>query len=227
MLTHGGIWSALDRLAGERGISVSALAKKAGLDATSFNRSKRVTADGRPRWPSTESIAKVLAATGASVEDFLALMDGERQPGGFAEEGRQMGGAVAPGEEMRPMPHRRFSAAAAPAAFDAAGLPQSAGWDAILFPELDDADAYALEVDGDTFLPLYRDGDVLIVSPAASVRRGDRVVVKSADGTLLAGQLVRKTARLVDLRAFGASAQESRLPLDQVAWIARIVWASQ
>ena len=57
MLTHDQVWTALDRLADRAGMSASGLAKKAGLDPTTFNKSKRVTADGRERWPSTESIA--------------------------------------------------------------------------------------------------------------------------------------------------------------------------
>ena len=62
MLTHGQIWTALDRLAERSGLSPSALAKRAGLDPTTFNKSKRITSDGRERWPSTESLAKALVS---------------------------------------------------------------------------------------------------------------------------------------------------------------------
>ncbi len=34
--------------------------------------------DGRARWPSTESLAKVLAATGADLSEFTALVLGAR-----------------------------------------------------------------------------------------------------------------------------------------------------
>ena len=57
MLTHDQIWNAIDRLAARAGLSPSALAKRAGLDPTTFNKSKRITPDGRERWPSTESVA--------------------------------------------------------------------------------------------------------------------------------------------------------------------------
>ncbi|ODN69108.1 hypothetical protein A6302_03579 [Methylobrevis pamukkalensis] len=63
MLSHDQIWSAVDALAARFGLSPSALARKAGLDPTTFNKSKRFAGDGRPRWPSTESLAKVLEAT--------------------------------------------------------------------------------------------------------------------------------------------------------------------
>ena len=60
-LSHPRLWAAIDKLAQAQGLSVSGLAKAAGLDPTSFNKSKRVTAEGRPRWPSTESLARVQA----------------------------------------------------------------------------------------------------------------------------------------------------------------------
>src|SRR5438132_2726588 len=79
MLTHGQVWGALDRLAERSGFSPSGLAKRAGLDPTTFNKSKRVTADGRERWPSTESVAKALTATNASIDIFVQLIgDGPR-----------------------------------------------------------------------------------------------------------------------------------------------------
>src|SRR5580658_6113741 len=77
-MKHEDIWRALDTLAAENGLSASGLARRAGLDATTFNRSKRRMPDGRARWPSTESVAKVLEATGASLEAFTALVSGAR-----------------------------------------------------------------------------------------------------------------------------------------------------
>src|SRR2546428_8029034 len=75
MLTHAQIWTALDRLAARAGLSPSGLAKKAGLDPTTFNKSKRITPDGRPRWPSTESVAKSLAATTTTMDIFVQLIE--------------------------------------------------------------------------------------------------------------------------------------------------------
>jgi phage repressor protein C with HTH and peptisase S24 domain len=74
LLTHGQIWTALDRLAERAGLSASGLAKKSGLDPTTFNKSKRITPDGRERWPSTESIAKALEATNRSIDSFVQLI---------------------------------------------------------------------------------------------------------------------------------------------------------
>lgn len=222
MLTHGQVWGAIDRLATQHGLSASGLAKRAGLDPTAFNRSKRITPDGRPRWPSTESLAKVLAATGASVEDFTSLLNGAggggRMHGGFAEETRQ---------PLRSIPHIGLAQAGKGGFFDDAGFPVGAGWDEILFPAVEDEHAYALEISGDSMQPLYREGDIVIVSPAASVRRGDRVIVKTREGEVFAKELLRKTARSVELRSLNQEYQDLHLPLADVSWIARIVWATQ
>jgi len=79
MFTHAQIWQGLDRLAAAKGYSPSGLAKKAGLDPTSFNKSKRLSPEGKPRWPSTESIAKVLAATESNISELFSLIDEQPQ----------------------------------------------------------------------------------------------------------------------------------------------------
>src|ERR671911_3007340 len=92
-LTHSQVWSAMDRLASRAGLSPSGLAKRSGLDPTTFNKSKRITADGRERWPSTESVSKALAATNSSIDTFVQLIgDGGRSlqsvpPLGLAQAG--------------------------------------------------------------------------------------------------------------------------------------------
>ena len=63
-MQHSQIWRAIDALAARRGLSPSGLARAAGLDPTTFNKSKREATDGRPRWPSTESLARALADAG-------------------------------------------------------------------------------------------------------------------------------------------------------------------
>ena len=78
MFTHAQVWSAIDGLAREHSMSASGLARKAGLDATSFNRSKRINSQGRERWPSMESVAKVLAVTGEPLEQFAKRISSEK-----------------------------------------------------------------------------------------------------------------------------------------------------
>jgi phage repressor protein C with HTH and peptisase S24 domain len=210
MLTHAQIWTALDRLAAVAGLSPSGLARKSGLDPTTFNKSKRITADGRTRWPSTESVAKALAATGTTIDTFVQLIEGS---------GRS---AV-----KKTLPLIGLAQAGKAGTFDASGFPAGPGWEEIRFPAVDDEHAYALEVSGDAMAPTYPDGTVLIVSPAASIRGGDRVVVKTADDAVTVNELKRRTARTVELRSIEPAPTERTLSARDVLWIARVVWASQ
>jgi orotate phosphoribosyltransferase len=75
MFSHAQIWQGLDKLAAKHGYSPSGLARAAGLDPTSFNKSKRISPDGKPRWLSTESLSKILHVTGSTMSDFIALLD--------------------------------------------------------------------------------------------------------------------------------------------------------
>ena len=210
MLSHTQIWVAVDALAARFGMSASALAKKAGLDATTFNKSKRAMPDGRLRWPSTESISKILQATGGSLDDFL---------GSVAKAGG--------GGSRRPLPLIGFAQAGDGGFFDDGGFPAGAGWDEVNFPNVADEHSYALEISGESMLPLYRDGDVIIVSPAAPIRRGDRVVVKTQEGEVLAKELKRQTPKTIELKSLNPAHEDRSFSADQVAWIARIMWSSQ
>ena len=207
-LTHNQIWSALDRLAVRAKLSPSGLAKKSGLDPTTFNKSKRVTPDGRARWPSTESVAKALAATSVSFDTFVSLIS-------------DSGGAA------KSVPLIGFAEAGVGGYFDDGGFPAGKGWDEIAFPAVADDHAYALEISGDSMTPVYRDGDVIIGSPAAPVRRGDRVVVKTKKGEVMVKELKRQTAKQVELKSLNSEHPDRTIANGDLVWIARIVWASQ
>ena len=210
MFRHANIWRAIDRLARSNGLSPSGLARRAGLDPTTFNPSKRQTAGGRTRWPSTESLAKILDATSTSIEQFVSLLDDAPR-------------------SMRPrrLPVIGYAQAGSQGYFDDAGFPAGSGWDEVEFPDLTDPHAYALEVAGDSMLPVFRDGDRIIVSPAADIRRGDRVVVKTCGGEVMAKELARMTANVVDLKSLNPAFEDRSLRRSDIDWIARIIWASQ
>jgi phage repressor protein C with HTH and peptisase S24 domain len=210
MLTHAQVWSAIDRLAARAGLSASGLARRAGLDPTTFNKSKRITASGRARWPSTESISKALAATGTGIEAFVGLIQGDKA-----------------GVPTRGVPLLGFAEAGAGGYFDDGGFPAGTGWDEIAFPGVDDTHAYALEISGQSMEPAYRDGDVIVVSPAAPLRRGDRVVVKTRDGEVMAKELKRSTAKTIELKSLNAQHPDRTIATEDVLWVARILWASQ
>ncbi len=211
MLSHGSIWAAIDRLADSRGLSVSALAKTAGLDPTAFNKSKRLGPDGRPRWPSTESLAKIFDAANADLREFFGLAEA----------------TVSINPAVRAVPLIGLAQAGSGGFFGDNGLPQGEAWDAVAFPAAETKEIFAIEVQGTSMLPLYRDGDTLIVEPGAEVRKGDRVVVKTRDGEVLAKLLSRKTTKHVELQSLNPEHPNRQFDMAEVEWIARIIWASQ
>lgn len=213
-MKHDDIWRALDTLAAENGMSPSGLARRAGLDPTTFNVSKRRMPDGRARWPGTESLAKVLDATGASLEVFSHLVAGER-----VIASRQPG--------PRRIPLIGMAQAGGNGYFDDGGYPAGGGWDEVSIPDVNDPHAYALEISGDSMEPVFRDGDMVVVSPSAPTRRGDRVVLRTARGEAMAKQLVRRSARRVELRSLNPEHPDYSFDLSEVAWMHRIIWASQ
>jgi phage repressor protein C with HTH and peptisase S24 domain len=213
-MKHEDIWRALDTLAAEHGLSASGLARRAGLDPTTFNPSKRRMPDGRARWPGTESLAKVLDATGASLETFSHLVSGEHA-------------ITSSRGTARSIPLIGMAQAGADGFFDDGGYPVGGSWDEVSIPEVGDPHAYALEISGDSMEPVYRDGDMVVVSPGAPIRRGDRVVVRTSRGEAMAKQLVRRSARRIELRSLNPEHPDYAFDLSQVAWMHRIIWASQ
>lgn len=205
MLTHSQIWTAIDTLAQRHGLTPSALAKRAGLDATTFNRSKRQGADGHPRWPSTESIAKILAATGVGVDEFLAIITSE------------------PGPSHLPF---QFADHLTADAFDDEGRPQGAGWDRIEPLQGLRGDSFAIGLACDRFAPAYKQGDMIIASPSAPRRRGDRVLLLATDGSLMIGELGLETAMQVRLRGLSGAELPAHKTKD-IRLLARILWLSQ
>lgn len=213
MFTHDDMWRAIDRLATSFGYSPSGLAKKAGLDPTTFNKSKRVSSDGKPRWPSTESLSKILGVTGATMSDFIALI-----------------GVNEDAASSTTIPMMNAALAGKNGHFDSDGHPAGNNWDEYAFPAANtmrDKYIYALEVNGDALDPVYREGDILVISPEANIRRGDRVVVRTTKGEIIIHELRRQTANRIELKSIDGAAEARNLPLDDVSWMARIIWVSQ
>ena len=75
IMTHEQVWYAIEVFAHEHGLSCSGLARRSGLDATMFNKSKRFYRSGRPRWVSLESIAKIVNFANISAADFFKYVD--------------------------------------------------------------------------------------------------------------------------------------------------------
>lgn len=234
MFSHERVWTAIDRLAEAHDLTPSGLAKRAGLDSTTFNKSKRFAADGRARWPSTESLAKIMEATGASIDEFTALLGGGQS---IARAGESVNWANGMAEDastfdmnlaLQNIPVVGMAQAGSGGYFDDAGYPVGQGWDQVQFPDMDaGSQIYALEITGDSMLPLYREGDVIIVSPSASVRKGDRVVAKTRDGEVMAKILKRKTSLTIELASANTDHEDRSFAVADIEWMARILWASQ
>lgn len=207
-MQHDEIWRAIDALAERDGLTPSGLARSAGLDPTTFNKSKRFGPDGKPRWPSTESLARVLAARDATFDDFAALIMGRGTGAG------------------RAVPIVGLARAGADGYFDESGFPIGAA-ETVRFPGLPDERVYALEIVGDSMEPVYRAGDVVIVQPGVFVRRGDRVVARTRGGEVMAKILGRRTDQYVELHSLNPAYPVRTLKAAEIDWIARIVWASQ
>jgi len=207
-LPHPKLWKALDSLARRQGLSPSALARRAGLDATAFNPSKRFGPgeQARPRWPSTESLAAVLQATGISLAQFAALAEDDAAP---------------------TIPLLGLAQAGQDGFFDDAGLPVAEGWDQTDLPRASDT-LFSLRINGDSMSPLYREGDRVIVDRAVvDVRRGDRVVVRTTGGETLAKEIASLTAKQITLSSINPAYPPRVIPRADIAWMARIQWVSQ
>lgn len=207
-LSHAKLWRAVDNLARREGLSPSGLARRAGLDPTSFNPSKRMGPGDppRPRWPSTESLNRVLEATGASLAQFAALAEDD------APQTLPLLGLAQAGED---------------GFFDDAGLPIGEGWDQTELPRAGGA-RFSLRISGDSMAPLYREGDRVIVDRDASqLRKGDRVVVRTMTGETLAKEVAAQNARSLTLRSINPAYEDRVLAKADIAWMARILWVSQ
>ncbi len=204
-MQHGQIWRAVDALAARRGLSASGLARAAGLDPTTFNKSKRQAPDGKPRWPSTESITRALNAAETNWDEFAALLSG---------------GAG------RAIPIVGLARAGADGFFDEQGFPVGAD-ETVRFPNLGEERVYALEIAGDSMEPVFRAGDIVIAQPGAAVRRGDRVVVRTRAGEVMAKMLGRRNEQMIELISLNPAHPPRDIPATEIDWVARILWASQ
>ncbi|MBB5745530.1 S24 family peptidase [Brevundimonas variabilis] len=209
-LSHANLWIAVDSLARREGLSASGLAIRAGLDPTAFNPSKRIGPGNppRPRWPSTESLTRILRVTQTSLGEFAALA-------GDAADVRQT------------VPVIGMAQAGTEGYFDEAGLPTGDGWEAAdLLPRRESL--FGLRISGDSMTPLYREGDCVIVDrDAHNVRKGDRVVVQTRTGETIAKEIGRLTSQALTLVSINPAYEPRILARRDIAWMSRILWVSQ
>lgn len=207
-LTHTNIWKGLDALAKREGTSPSGLARRAGLDPTSFNLSKRFGAGDppRPRWPSTESLMMVLASAHISLGEFAALADDANEA---------------------TIPILGLAKAGETGFFSDDGLPLAEGWDRTPLPSVRES-LISLEIDGDSMVPLYRPSDKVIVDlEQTRLRKGDRFALRTHSGETLAKELGATSAQQIELISLNPAYPPRWIERSDIQWMARIVWVTQ
>jgi phage repressor protein C with HTH and peptisase S24 domain len=209
MVKHADIWSAIDRLAKRSELSASGLARRAGLDPTTFNKSKRITKKGHERWPSTESIAKAIEAANITFHTFADLVDGD--------------GAA----KAQTVPLLGFAEDGAQGFFDDSGTPTGDGCDAIPFPDAKKEGYFARIVPGRSMEPAYHDGDVLILSQLAPLRVGDRIVLCLRDGECVVKEFKAETVKTIEVKSIAAGQAVAIFQLTDLKWRARVMWVRQ
>lgn len=200
---HFRVWRALDRLARGRGMSPSGLAKAAGLDPTAFNPSKRVTREGKLRWPGMETLAKAAAAADVSLRDVAQLIDSPSDAIGL------------------------LAAPFSRAVFDAAGRPISAAWAPLepLATTIPHAEHFAVALEDDRAAPIFRAGDWLVCAPYEPPRVGDRALAAPADGPAQIVEISALGEAGAELEPICAAAPVGRaLTESELAVLAPIVW---
>lgn len=202
------VWDAVDKLASINGLSPSGLAKKAGLDATTFNKSKRIRPDGKKRWPSLDSINKLLETCNVTFEQLYSL--------GGNDEYVSLNNTI---------PYIAFSNLLNFDAFEKNQL-NTSNWDKVRFPDSAD-NVYAIDLNSEAFLPLYRSGTMLVVSKNSEIRRNDRIVILLRSGSILIHEFIHRTAKTLEVKNPNSNEQTESINIADIRLINRIIWASQ
>ena len=210
MLKHDELWRAIDELAAIHRLSPSGLARRAGLDPTTFNKSKRRTKEGKQRWPSTESVAKILNATGSSLQEFVGLIGG------------QNGTRVSSSLPLYPFGENKTQFA-----FDRMGQPLGDTSQRFNAPGITSPGSFAIKITGTSFQPTYRSGDILIASPLTELEQGCRALLRIHSGPLVLREIIAKNDTEVIIRPVNRNGNTEGLRRGAITHAAKIVWASQ
>jgi len=111
--------------------------------------------------------------------------------------------------------------------FESAGVSIGGNWEEVRFPGLETGNVYAREISDEAMEPVYRRGDRIVVAPGAPGRRGDRVMVRTKDGEVLAKVLGRQCEQMIELISLAPAYVPRELARIELAWVTRIQWASQ
>lgn len=206
-MKYENVWDAVDKLAMSRGLSPSGLARLAGLDATTFNKSKRVRPDGKNRWPSLDSLNKLLEVCNLSFEQFYNMSNREDE------------------KEGNSIPFIKLSKLEENHEIEDKVL-KTPEWNKVIFPDLKDA-MYAVDIDTNDYEPLYRNGSMIVLTGNSDIRNGDRVAIFMEDHKLLLKQFIRRTPSKLMVTDLNDNLKETAVAIAEIRLINRIIWASQ
>lgn len=206
-MKYENVWNAVDNLAKKHGLSPSGLAKLAGLDATTFNKSKRIRPDGKKRWPSLDSINKLLEIFNLSFEQFYALSTDLEE------------------NEIGSIPFIKLSQCKPSLTEDKAQI-NTSHWHKISFPDFKES-LFAIEIDSDNFAPIYKNSTLLIAAHNSEIRQGDRAIIFFNDENITLKEFVRRTPSKLIVTNINPPFQEEQIAIADITLINRIVWASQ
>lgn len=200
------VWEAVDKLAKVNGLTPSGLAKKAGLDSTTFNKSKRIRPDGKKRWPSLDSLNKIIEVCNISFEQFYDLVNKDIKA------------------DANSVPYIKFSKLTNHKIEDAKLTTEN--WNRIRFPETC-CNLYSVELDIDNYEPFYRKNTILVLTQNSEIRKGDRIVILLNDGRVLINEFIRRTASTIEVCDLLTPEIETTINIQTISLINRIIWASQ
>ncbi len=207
MFTHQEIWDAIDILAENNDLSTSGLAKKAGLDSTTFNKSKRVTAGGKLRWPSTESISKILFVTGVNFSEFVGLIDNQNVNNAIHKDNIPYFRDLKSIEDYIRSGH-------AETAENYAVLPEKS------------QRVISFEITDKSLEPAYERGHLFILDLDCDYNKDDTVLICNSSKHLYVAKIIRETVETFYLKSCICD-KTFELSKKECLWNAKILWYSQ
>ena len=202
------IWDAIDKFAKNSGMSPSALAKSIGLDATTFNKSKRIRNDGKQRWPSLDSINRILEVYNIEFEDLYKLSDDIHST-----------------KQSLSIPYISLSGLSQGSRTDVRKFDISS-WRQVQFP-YSTQNMYAIDLDDSCYEPLYNFGSTLVVAKDSEIRRGDRIVIITRSGESLIREFIRREENAIKVCTPYDKENLQYINLSDIRLLNRIMWASQ
>lgn len=198
MVKQETFWESLEKIAEREGIALSTLARQAGLDKTSMLPSKRYNLNGAMKWPSTETIGRVLNSLNISVQEYGAILAGTADAK-----------VSLPAVTLSDLKE----------AWTGLGVKEECKWSEIMLGSPRGKNNWVVLIDSDRD-PILPEGTTVVADDDTEPRPNDRVVVVSGDQTG-----IYKFRRLMKTHLVVSSVdgrETSQIPIEDVTKISRV-----